>query len=89
MVHFHFIPPAKWNTFAPAFTPVEIGTWYADPMALRKRYGKELKIIGDYNKLVLEKGPEAIDTEIKRRLPLMKEGGFVLMPDHLVTPALD
>ncbi|NIA06093.1 MAG: hypothetical protein GWP14_00390 [Actinobacteria bacterium] len=66
--------------------PVEIGTWNADPMALRKKYGKELRIIGGFNKLVLEKGPEAIDVEIERRLPLMKEGGFVVMPDHLITP---
>lgn len=66
--------------------PLEIGTWNADPMEFRKRYGKELRIIGGFNKLVLEKGPAEIDAEIERRLPLMKEGGFVLMPDHLITP---
>jgi len=66
--------------------PVEIGTWNADPMQLRKQYGKDLRIIGGFNKLVLEKGPAAIDAEIERRLPIMKEGGFVLLPDHLITP---
>lgn len=66
--------------------PIEIGTWNADPMEFRKRYGKELRIIGGFNKLVLEKGPAEIDAEIERRLPLIKEGGFIVMPDHLITP---
>lgn len=66
--------------------PIEIGTWNADSMEFRKKYGKELRVIGGFNKLVLEKGPAEIDAEIERRLPLMKEGGFVVMPDHLITP---
>ena len=66
--------------------PVEIGTWNADPHALRRKFGKELRIIGGFNKLVLEKDHDAIDAEIERRLPLMKEGGYLIMPDHLITP---
>lgn len=66
--------------------PVEIGAWDADPMALRRKYGKEMRVFGGINKLALEKGPAAIDAEIERRLPLMREGGFVPLPDHLITP---
>ncbi len=66
--------------------PLEIGTWQADPYQVRKKFGPQLRIIGGFNKLVLEKGPAEIDAEIERRLPLMKEGGFILMPDHLITP---
>lgn len=66
--------------------PVEIGTWNADPAAFRRRYGKELRIIGGINKLVLERGRRAIDEEIERRKPLMAEGGFIPLPDHLITP---
>lgn len=66
--------------------PIEIGTWNADPMAYRRQYGKELRIIGGFNKLVLEQGRPAIDAEIERRLPLMRDGGFVVLPDHLITP---
>ncbi len=66
--------------------PIEIGTWDPDPMKLRQKYGKELRIIGGINKLELEKGPAAIDAEIQRRLPLMKDGGYIPMPDHLITP---
>ena len=68
--------------------PIEIGTWKADPMALRKRFGKELRVIGGIDKLELEKGRAAIDAEIERRVPLMREGGFVPMPDHLITPGV-
>jgi len=66
--------------------PVEIGTWQADPMAFRRKYGKELRIIGGIDKLVLERGRAAIDAEIARRKPLMAEGGFVPLPDHIITP---
>ncbi len=66
--------------------PIEIGTWNADPMEYRKKYGKEMRIIGGFNKLELEKGPAAIDAEIERRIPLMRDGGFIIMPDHLITP---
>ncbi len=71
--------------------PVEIGVWNADPMAMRKQYGRELRVFGGIDKLALERGPDAIDAEIARRMPLMAEGGFVPLPDHLITPdtALD
>jgi uroporphyrinogen decarboxylase len=68
--------------------PVEIGTWNADPMAYRRRYGRELRIIGGFNKLVLEQGPAAIDAEIERRLPLLRDGGFIMLPDHLIQPGV-
>ena len=66
--------------------PLEIGAWNADPMEFRKRYGRELRIIGGFNKMVIEKGPVEIDAEIERRLPIMKDGGYLLLPDHLITP---
>jgi len=66
--------------------PVEIGTWNADPHALRGKFGKDLRIVGGFNKLVLEKDHAAIDAEIERHIPIMKAGGFIIMPDHLITP---
>ncbi|MDP7399437.1 MAG: uroporphyrinogen decarboxylase family protein [Lentisphaeria bacterium] len=67
--------------------PLEIGTWNADPMVFRKKYGRELRIIGGLNKHALEEGREAIDAEIERRVPLMRDGGFIVLPDHYITPA--
>ena len=66
--------------------PIEIGTWNANPMAYRRKYGKELRVIGGIDKLVLERGRAAIDAEIDRRKPLMAEGGFIPLPDHIITP---
>ena len=67
--------------------PFEIGAWNADPMDLRKKFGKELRIFGGINKLEIARGPAAIDAEIARRIPLMKEGGFVPLPDHFIVPS--
>jgi hypothetical protein len=66
--------------------PIEVGVWHADPMALRIKFGKELKMVGGFNKLALEQGPAAIDAEIERRVPLLRDGGYIIMPDHFITP---
>jgi uroporphyrinogen decarboxylase len=67
--------------------PVQISPFDADPMAFRKRFGKELKIIGGIDKLEITKDKAAIDAEIEKRVPLMREGGFIPLPDHLIVPS--
>ena len=66
--------------------PIEIGTWKPDGMALRQQYGRDLRIIGHFDKLTLERSREAVLAELARLKPLMKDGGFMMMPDHLITP---
>ena len=66
--------------------PLEPGTWGATPEKAREQFGKELRVFGGYDKLALERGRQEIDAELERHIPLMKEGGLVLMPDHLITP---
>lgn len=66
--------------------PVEVGTWGESPERIRKKYGKELRMIGGFNKLVLEKTRADIDVEINRHLDLIAQGGYLMMPDHLITP---
>jgi len=66
--------------------PMEIGSWNTDPLELRKKFGKDLLILGGIDKSQLALGPEAIDAELERRRPLMVQGGFVPMPDHLIPP---
>jgi len=68
--------------------PVEVGPFKGDARKLRKQYGKELRVIGNFDKLVLEKGHKEIQAEIDRLIPLMKEGGYIIMPDHLITPGV-
>jgi len=67
--------------------PIEIGAWQADPMEFRRQFGKELRVFGGIDKKEIAKGPAAIDAEIRRRLPLMRDGGFIPLPDHLLIPS--
>ncbi len=67
--------------------PIEVGTWRADPVKLRARYGKRLAMIGGLDNKKLIHGPaEALRAELKRLKPLVKEGGFIPMPDHRMPP---
>jgi len=66
--------------------PLEIGAWQYDPMRLRKKFGREMRLYGGIDKMQLMKGRAAIDAEIARRIPLMKDGGYVPLPDHLIVP---
>lgn len=65
--------------------PLEIGNW-ADPVAYRKEYGKDLRMMGGFDKHVLAKSKEAIDREIDRLTPVVEEGGFIPFADHRVPP---
>lgn len=66
--------------------PFEVGTWKADPLAYRQRYGKDLRIIGGFDKNILAASKEAIAAEVRRLAPLVEEGGFIPHCDHLVPP---
>jgi len=63
--------------------PIEVGDW-ADPVAIRRRYGKGLVMRGGFDKHILARGPEAIRAEVRRLTPLVEEGGFIPHCDHRV-----
>ncbi len=66
--------------------PIEIGTWGADPLKFRRQYGKELLMMGGFDKHLLAKGPSAIESEVRRLAPLVEEGGYIPFCDHRVPP---
>ncbi|MCC7406969.1 MAG: hypothetical protein IT442_02785 [Phycisphaeraceae bacterium] len=66
--------------------PIEVGTWGGDPVKFREQYGKDLLMVGGFDKRVLMRGPAAIDAEVQRLTPLVEEGGFIPLPDHRVPP---
>jgi len=68
--------------------PAEVGPWQADGMRYRRQYGRNLRIIGHFDKLALERGRDAVRREIERLKPLMRDGGYIIMPDHLITPGV-
>ena len=66
--------------------PMEVGVWGNDPVEGRRRFGKDLRIAGAFNKRILAAGPDAIAAEIDRLAPLVEEGGFIPFCDHRVPP---
>jgi hypothetical protein len=66
--------------------PVEVGTWGADPIQYRQRYGRDLRIMGGFDKRILASSKGAIEAEIYRLAPLVEEGGYIGFCDHRVPP---
>lgn len=65
--------------------PIEVhaGT---DPVNLRKKYGKDMLLMGGVNKRELAKGKREIDDELKRIAPLVEQGGYIPHVDHRCPP---
>jgi uroporphyrinogen decarboxylase len=57
-----------------------------DVLAVRKKYGRNLRIWGGVDKRALAKGPAAIDAELARVKPLIDEGGYIPHTDHSCPP---
>ncbi|WP_420644994.1 uroporphyrinogen decarboxylase family protein [Candidatus Leptofilum sp.] len=57
-----------------------------DPIRLRQKYGRSLRLWGGVDKRVLTQGPEAIDAHLRTLQPLIEEGGFIPTVDHTVPP---
>ena len=58
-----------------------------DGMALRQEY-PELLMVGHFDKMVMNRGEEALRGEFERLVPLMKSGGFIPSVDHQTPPAV-
>lgn len=65
--------------------PVEVAAG-TDPLVLRKKYGRDVLLLGGVNKQTLIKGRKAIDTELKRLEPIINQGGFIPHVDHRCPP---
>ncbi len=66
--------------------PIEIGTWGADPIKFRQEYGKDLLMMGGFDKHILAQSKADIEREVKRLAPLVEAGGFIGFCDHRVPP---
>lgn len=56
-----------------------------DPVALRNQFGRDLRMIGGFDKRIVARGPSAIDAEFERLRPVIEEGGFLPAIDHSVS----
>ena len=66
--------------------PVEYGAWEYDFSTMRKKFGKELRGVGNINKNAMTKDRKAVDREVERARRLADLGGFVPCPDHRIAP---
>lgn len=57
-----------------------------DPVRVRKRYGRSLRLMGGVDKREIARGPEAIDAHLEHLRPLVEEGGYIPTVDHTVPP---
>ncbi len=66
--------------------PIEIGTWKADPVEFRRRFGRNMRMMGGFDKHLIRQGKTAVRKELTRLLPLVEDGGFIPIPDHRIPP---
>ena len=57
-----------------------------NPLRIRKKFGKSLRLMGGVDKRELAKGPKAIDAHLRELVPLIEDGGFIPTVDHTVPP---
>jgi len=57
-----------------------------DVVKFRREYGKDLLMCNGINKRAIAEGKDAIDAELARVEPLIREGGYVPGPDHSFPP---
>lgn len=56
------------------------------PKELLDEYGKELRIMGGFDKIEMGKGPEAIKAYMESLVPLVERGGYIPFCDHRCPP---
>ena len=66
--------------------PIEVGSWQADPVVLRKRFGRQLKMMGGVDKNLIHHGDAVLRAHLERLRSLADDGGFIPMPDHRIPP---
>ena len=65
--------------------PMEVNAGM-DVARLRREYGRDLLMTGGIDKRALAAGPEAIETELVRCIPVAIEGGYIPTVDHSLPP---
>lgn len=77
--------PNFTNSGVDGFLPVDVNAG-VDIVRVREQF-PNVKFIGGFNKLEIVEGPEAIDKEFERLLPVIKQGGYLVGIDHQAAPS--
>lgn len=57
-----------------------------DVVALRERYGRRLAFYGNIDATKMSGPLAALETELRRKVPVARDGGYILHSDHSVPP---
>lgn len=57
-----------------------------DPLRLRRKFGRSLRLWGGVDKREIAQGQAAIDAHLRSLAPLVEQGGFIPTIDHTVPP---
>ena len=82
---FRQLIPNFLKTGIDGFLPMDVNAGM-DIVKVREEF-PNVKFIGAFNKLVIDRGPEAIDQEFERLMPVIRQGGYVPGADHQVAPS--
>jgi hypothetical protein len=66
--------------------PIEVGVWNTDPVAVRQKFGRRVRMVGGVSKRILASTFGQITAEVERLAPVVEEGGYIPTPDHRVPP---
>jgi uroporphyrinogen decarboxylase len=61
--------------------PVEVRAGN-DPVEMRREYGRDLLMLGGFDKFALLESKDAILAELRRLEPIVRDGGFIPHVDH-------
>jgi len=61
---------------------------FTDMYKLRQTFGHRVLLLGGVDKLALIPGEKAIDKELERLTPMLKDGGYIPLVDHRCPPEI-
>ncbi len=82
---FRMLIPEFLEAGVDGFLPMDVNAGM-DIVAVRREY-PGVKFIGAFNKLKIAEGPESIDREFDRLLPVIRQGGYLPGCDHQAAPS--
>jgi hypothetical protein len=56
--------------------PIEVGTWGADAVKFRQEYGKDLLLMGGFDKKILARSKDEIEAEVEQEEEASAEQGL-------------
>ncbi len=65
--------------------PMEVAAGM-DVVELRRRFGRDLRMTGGFDKRILAAGPKQISAELERIRPVIEDGGYIPTIDHGTPP---